>query len=73
MQTRSQTKQTELQVDIDFDYASQCWNHNKIKLGPGSYKYVCGKPLKNGGFCKRRQCKDNEHCYIHYLDLSANI
>lgn len=73
MQTRSQIKRSELPVEIDFDYASQCWNHNKIKLGPGSYKYVCGKQLKNGGFCKKARCKDSEHCSIHNRDSSANI
>lgn len=69
MQTRSQAKiqSVELSVDIDFDYASKCWNQNKLKLGPGSYKYVCGKQLKNGNFCKKDRCKDYEYCYVHYV------
>ena len=73
MQTRSQTKQerVELSLDIDFDYASQCWNQNKIRMG-ASYKYVCGKQLKNGNYCKNRRCKDNERCAIHYLDMSQD-
>lgn len=68
MQTRSQTKRPELPVEIDFDYASDCWNHNKIKLGPGNYKYVCGKLLKNGGFCKRNLHKNSDYCGIHKID-----
>jgi hypothetical protein len=71
MQTRSEDKK-ELTVEIDFDYASSCWNQNKIKLGPGSYKYVCGKKLKNGNFCKNNRCKNYEYCYKHYLNTSTN-
>lgn len=68
METRSKTKiqSRELPVDIDFDEASRCWNQNKIKLGPGSYRYVCGKQLKNGNFCKKPRCKDYDYCYQHY-------
>lgn len=39
MLTRSQTKRTELPVNIDFDHASKAWNRNKIRLGNGTYKY----------------------------------
>ena len=65
MQTRSQAKPTELEVNIDFDEASRCWNHNKKRLASGTYVYVCGADLKPGGYCQRRPEKNNDHCYLH--------
>ena len=60
MRTRSQSKaaagmkqSTELEVNIDFDEASQAWNANKKRVGAG-YTYVCGSLLVNGKSC---QCK----------------
>ena len=61
--TRSQTKLMEanmLEVVIDFDYASFCWNANKKKIGMGSYQYICGHLLKNGNRCNR-----STNCRIH--------
>lgn len=62
MQTRSQTKhmQNTYEVNIDFDEASRLWNSNKKKLSTGCYKYVCGRELKTGKFCK-----NNISCAIH--------
>ena len=48
MKTRSQTAKQTLDVNIDFDEASHYWNANKKRTGNGTYKYVCGKTLKNG-------------------------
>ena len=63
--TRSQTKLMKsepkvLEIDINFDYASLCWNANKKKIGMGSYKYICGHVLKNGNRCSRPP-----NCRIH--------
>ena len=63
--TRSQTKLMEaesrvLEIAIDFDYASLCWNANKKKIGMGNYKYICGHVLKNGSRCSRPP-----NCRIH--------
>ena len=61
--TRSQTKLMKanmLEVVIDFDYASLCWNANKKKIGMGSYQYICGRLLKNGNRCNR-----SPNCRIH--------
>jgi len=68
MKTRSQTIKRELDVNIDFDEASQYWNANKKRTGNGCYTYVCGKQLKNGKFCKRTQHKEGEPCRIHIID-----
>jgi len=65
MQTRSQTKPVELEINIDFDEASRCWNQNKKRLASGTYVYVCGADLKQGGYCQRRPEKNNDHCYLH--------
>ena len=61
--TRSQTKLMEanmLEVVIDFDYSSLCWNANKKKIGMGSYQYICGHLLKNG-----KRCNRSPNCRIH--------
>jgi hypothetical protein len=64
MRTRSQTKQKEYEVSIDFDEASALWNANKKKLKNGCYEYVCGKDLGNGCFCKKK-IRTSQFCYIH--------
>jgi hypothetical protein len=68
MKTRSQSKSVQFQehsVDIDFDEASEAWNANKKKLSNGCYQYVCGKPISDGGFCKKKNHKNSTHCYMH--------
>jgi len=67
MKTRSQTAKelNELEVNIDFDYASKMWNANKKKLLNGCYQYVCGKELNNSCFCKRKLAKNSPFCYVH--------
>lgn len=65
MKTRSQTIKPTFEVNIDFDEASRYWNANKKRTGDGSYKYVCGKPLKNGNFCKRNIKSEEDTCSIH--------
>jgi len=65
MQTRSQTKITELEVNIDFDHSIMHWNANKKKLENCCYQYVCGVFLKNGEFCKKKVYKNFPFCFIH--------
>jgi len=66
MQTRSQTKALqEYTVNIDFDEASLYWNANKKKFDNCCYKYVCGKQLNNGQFCKKSIYKNTNKCFIH--------
>ena len=53
-------------VDIDFDYASECWKQNKIKLINGCYDYKkvrCAGFTKNGKQCKRMT--KGEYCSSH--------
>ena len=38
----------ELVVDIDFDKASEKWRENKVHIGNGTFKYVCGALRKDG-------------------------
>jgi len=52
----------EYAVEIDFDEASRHWNANKKRLTNGCYQYVCGTPLANGLFCKRKMCKTSQLC-----------
>lgn len=65
MKTRSQSVLKELEVNIDFDSASEAWNANKKRLTSGCYQYVCGSPLKMGGYCSRRPEKNCQTCYVH--------
>jgi len=65
MQTRSQSKALELEVNIDFDTASMHWNANKKKLENCCYVYVCGKQLQNGEFCKKKLYKQFPFCFVH--------
>ena len=66
MQTRSQTKLAPVyEVNIDFDYASKCWNSNKKRLENGCYAYICGKKLVNGSFCQRTSTKGETLCARH--------
>jgi hypothetical protein len=69
MQTRSMTK--ELEVNIDFDAASSAWNANKQRVGQ-MYIYVCGFPTKNGSNCKKIPVGKCERCYLHKNSIKEN-
>ena len=71
MITRSQSKslRIELPINIDFDNASLLWNANKKKMKNGTYKYVCGKNLKNGNFwgsCSSFRVSSVEVSFIYF-------
>lgn len=81
MQTRSQTRKIQedgakqidqyrfnkpiYEVDIDFDYASECWKANKRYLGNGHYEYICESNTKKGTKCKRGVKMGEHFCSIH--------
>lgn len=80
MQTRSQTRElTEivkpnqqsnftrplLQIEIDFDEASNAWLENKKSLGNGCYKYTCIKITKTGKKCKNDSLRGCDKCRFH--------
>jgi hypothetical protein len=52
-------------IDIDFDKASELWRKNKISIGNGCFKYVCGAKRKDGGKCCNKPCKHKKRCYLH--------
>ena len=60
VKTRSQ-----LEVNIDFDYASKCWRENKNKLDNGCYKYICMAKIKKGLCCRNIPIKNTNYCKIH--------
>jgi hypothetical protein len=47
-------------IDIDFDEASRSWMSNKLSIGNGSYKYICGAITKKGD-----KCKNHTNCRLH--------
>jgi hypothetical protein len=74
MQTRSQTKLTEetnnllegiLEVNIDFDEASNAWKQNKKYMGNGTYKYICPNQKKDGSKCGKSCYKNSDLCWHH--------
>jgi len=60
VQTRSQTKHLAMFPEFNFDEASAAWMSNKIKLGNGCYKYICGETTKTG-----RKCMRSDKCRLH--------
>jgi hypothetical protein len=68
MLTRAQSKQSknqELDVTIDFDEASKAWLANKVRVGPGCYRYTCVAITKTGQPCKRVAIQGQDCCPIH--------
>jgi len=45
---------------FDFSEASDAWNANKLKIGQGHYKYICGVETKSG-----TKCKNKPNCHLH--------
>ena len=80
MQTRSQTKLSDnqqsimdhclevkdcLEVNIDFDDASNAWKQNKKYMGNGTYKYICPNLKKDGTNCGKSCYKNSDLCWHH--------
>ena len=71
MQTRSTTKLTKsiLEVNIDFDDASNEWHKNKKSIGNGHYKYICSVITNKNPdikiLCNKVCYKDSDKCWIH--------
>lgn len=51
--------------NYDFDMASSEWMKNKIKLGGGQYKYVCGHLTTKGKKCLRKPITSTRTCFYH--------
>ena len=48
---------------ISFEEAHAEWMKNKKKRENGTFVYICGKPLKNGGVCQKIDKKNG--CFSH--------
>ena len=73
MNTRSQTKPTLYEVNIDFDEASEAWRANKKSMSNGMFKYICGCPTKSGAKCMRPRKTGHQYCATHInQDADAN-
>ena len=51
-------------INIDFDIAQKEWRKNKLYLGNGTFKYICGELTKKGSPCKNKPFS-NGKCHIH--------
>ena len=68
MNTRSKViSRSLLEVNIDFDDASNEWHKNKKSIGNSQYKYICQiQTNKNkGGICNKICHQDSDKCWIH--------
>ena len=67
MQTRRQSQQKILEVNIDFDDAITEWRKNKKSIGNGQYKYGCYviSDKQCDKVCNKICYKDNDKCWIH--------
>ena len=54
-----------LQIEIDFDEASNAWLENKKSIGNGCYKYTCIKITKTGKKCKNDSLRGCDKCRFH--------
>ena len=51
---------------IDFDEASREWRKNKVHIGNGMFKYVCGALKADGkNNCKRNPGIEYDRCWQH--------
>jgi len=53
------------EVNINFDEASKFWRNNKLSIGNGNFKYICGCLCKTGKKFKNKPLKNEQFCYIH--------
>ena len=51
---------------FDFVDSSKEWVANKLSIGQGQYKYVCGSFTKSGNTCKNKPIADGDgKCHLH--------
>ena len=61
----SNMQRKELEVNINFDEASEAWKANKKSKGNGTYRYICLAKTKMGKECSREPQAWFEFCKIH--------
>jgi hypothetical protein len=49
---------------FDFIDSSKEWLANKMSIGQGHYKYICGSFTKSGNKCKNKPIVDGK-CHLH--------
>lgn len=54
-----------MEVNIDFDAASEAWMQNKRAMGNGHYVYRCIAITKKGQPCKCKPLQNSTLCKIH--------
>ena len=54
-----------MEVVINFDESQKLWRENKISIGNGCFKYICGATCKNGKKCRNKPTKSQKKCYLH--------
>jgi len=61
----SNMQNKELEVNINFDEASEAWRSNKKSKGNGTYRYICLAKTKAGKECSREPIICSDFCKIH--------
>ena len=62
----------QLEVNINFDEASECWKANKKSIGNGCYHYICLQKTKTGNKCNRKPEINSDFCKIHNKNKNKN-
>jgi hypothetical protein len=51
---------------FDFEESSKEWVANKMSIGQGQYKYICGTFTKSGNKCKNKPMVNSDgKCHLH--------
>ena len=64
---------TPFEKEYDFDEASKEWMKNKIKIGSGTYKYICGHKTTKGKKCLKKPIRFKGACKYHLNQLSKSV
>ena len=66
--TQNILEDIKIKYDTTFDFleSSNEWNANKLKIGQGQYKYICGNNTKSVNKCKNKPMVDGDgKCHLH--------
>lgn len=54
-----------MEAVINFDESQKMWRENKISIGNGCFKYICGATCKNGKKCRNKPPQSKKRCHLH--------
>ena len=54
-----------MEAVINFDESQKMWRENKVYIGNGCFKYMCGATCKNGKKCRNIPPQGKKHCHLH--------